>query len=79
MDDYTTRNELLNASKGYKIDISNVEICSIRINKLWTKSTSKGKSIFKLAEKSPLIQKNGRGAIDDLNNLLEIVKSYGEQ
>ena len=69
-----TRNNIINACSANDIKLKNVYFLSVRQNKIWTKSTSNGKSIFQLAEKSDLVKHSSKAAIEDLQNILDFIK-----
>lgn len=69
-----TKAELKQNIKKY--ELPKVKFIQIRENKSWKKSTSKGKSLIDLAEKTNLIKRSSKAAIEDLEALKKLVKNY---
>jgi len=75
--DFTDTEEQIKAlCSHFDIDTSKIKFIGLRDNKSWLKSTSKGKSLIELAQTSRLVEHSSKSAIEDLNSLLEQVKSY---
>jgi len=57
-------------------NLEKVKFIKIRDNKSWKNSTSKGKSLKDLANKSPLVKNSSKSGIEDLDKLVKLVRKY---